>query len=476
MPRPSEVGLENLSHVHTGRNTERVEHDLNRRAVVEVRHVFFRQNPRNDTLVAVTASHFVSNAQLALHRDVDLDQLDHARRQLVALGQLVFSFVDDLLEHVDLTRSHLFDLVDLLVDPGVFVGVLNAFEITGRNAFDRVAIENRVLGEQALVCALVVQVGLHNLAAQDVVQPLEALVGQNSDFVRKVPFELANLRGFDGFRAFVFLLTLAGEDFDVDDHAFDAGRAVQGSITHVAGFFTEDGAQQLLFRRKLSFALGCYLADENVTLLDASANANHAGFVQVAQHGLADVRNVACDFFRSQLGVAGFELVLLDVDRGVIVVFDQLFGDQGCVFEVVSAPRHEGDQHVAAEGQLAMIGARTVGDYLPLGDSLAFDDDRLLVDAGVLVGALELHELVNVATNFAGELSGMMLALDAHDDAFGVHRVNNAVTFCQDDSAGIACRDPFHSRADDGSFSAEQWNGLALHVRAHQCAVSVVVF
>src|SRR5580704_8285262 len=388
MSRPSEVGFENLSHVHTGGDAQRIQNDLDRRAVVEVRHVLFWQNPRNDTLVTVTAGHFVANAQLALHRDVDFDQLDHARRQFVALGQLVFSLVDNLLENVDLTRGHFFDLVDLLVDPRIFIRIFDALQVAGRNTLDGVAIENRVLGEQALVGALVVQVGLHHFAAQDVVQPLETLVGQNSDFVRKVPFELANLRRLDGFGAFVFLLTLAGENFHVDNYTFDTGRAVQRSVANVSGFFTEDGAQQLLFWRELSFTLGRYFANQNVALLDAGADANDASFVQIAQHGLADVGNIARDFFRSKLGVARFKFVLLDVHRGVVIVVDQFFRDQDCVFEVVSAPRHERDQHVAAKGQLPVIGAGAVRDYLAFGYALALDHDRLLVDASVLVGTL----------------------------------------------------------------------------------------
>ena len=81
------MGFENLAHVHTGRHAERVEDDFDRLSVFEVRHVLFRQNARDHALVAVTAGHLVADTQLALHGDVDLDQLDHARRQFVALGE-----------------------------------------------------------------------------------------------------------------------------------------------------------------------------------------------------------------------------------------------------------------------------------------------------------------------------------------------------------------------------------------------------
>ena len=104
-----------------------------------------------------------------------------------------------------------------------------------------------------------------------------------------------------------------------------------------------------------------------------------------------------------------------------------------------------------------------------------FHHDRLLVDASVLVGPLELGELINVAAHFARKLSGMVLAFDADDDALRVDRIDDAVTLGQDHGAGIASGDAFHSGADDRSFGAQQRNRLALHVRAHQCAVSVIV-
>ena len=85
---------------------------------------------------------------------------------------------------------------------------------------------------------------------------------------------------------------------------------------------------------------------------------------RLRRNGLADVRNVARDFFRSQLGVARFDFELLDVDRGVVVFLDQLLADQDGVFKVVAAPGHEGHQHVAAQRQFALIGAGTVGQHL----------------------------------------------------------------------------------------------------------------
>src|SRR6266487_4112717 len=98
-----------------------------------------------------------------------------------------------------------------------------------------------------------------------------------------------------------------------------------------------------------------------------------------------------------------------------------------------------------------MIGARPIGNDLALHHALPFQHNRLLVDAGVLVGALELGELINVATNFARKLSGMVLAFNADNDAFGVHGIDDAIASSKNNSARIACSDSFHSRANNGS-------------------------
>ena len=146
------------------------------------------------------------------------------------------------------------------------------------------------LVEQALVGLFVVQVGLQNLAAQQIGQALQALIREDADFVGQVLFQLEHLRGFDGLVAFVFFSALAGEDLDVHDGAFDARRAIERSVAHVAGLFAEDGAQQLLFRRQRVFRpLGVTLPTRMSPGLHDGADANHAAFVQVAQERFADV-------------------------------------------------------------------------------------------------------------------------------------------------------------------------------------------
>ena len=114
-------------------------------------------------------------------------------------------------------------------------------------------------------------------------EALQALVGEDADFVGEVLLQLEHLRGFDGLVAFVLFRALAAEDLDVHDGALDARRAVEGSVANVAGLFAEDGAQQFFFRRERGFALGRDLADQDVAGPHGGADADHAAFVEVAQ-------------------------------------------------------------------------------------------------------------------------------------------------------------------------------------------------
>ena len=82
--RPAQMGFENLPDVHPRGHAQRIEHDVDRRAVFEPRHVFFGQDPREHALVAVPPGHLVADLEPPFDRDEHLDHLDHARRQFVA--------------------------------------------------------------------------------------------------------------------------------------------------------------------------------------------------------------------------------------------------------------------------------------------------------------------------------------------------------------------------------------------------------
>ena len=110
--------------------------------------------------------------------------------------------------------------------------------------------------------------------------------------------------------------------------------------------------------------LGVTLPDEVVAGVDLRPDPDDPSLVEVLQDLLGDVGDVAGDLLGAQLGVAGVDLVLLDVDRGEDVVLHQALGDDDRVLVVVTLPRHVGDEEVLSEGDLALIRGGAVGDDL----------------------------------------------------------------------------------------------------------------
>ena len=133
------------------------------------------------------------------------------------------------------------------------------------------------------------------------------------------------------------------------------GGTLQRAVADVAGLLAEDRAEELLFGGELGLALRRDLADEDVARLHLGADAHDAGLVEVLEGLFADVRDVAGDLFLAELRVAGDALELLDVDRGEDVVLGDALGDEDRVLEVVALPRHERDEHVLAERELAHV-------------------------------------------------------------------------------------------------------------------------
>ena len=72
-------------------------------------------------------------------------------------------------------------------------------------------------------------------------------------------------------------------------------------------------------------------------------------------------------------------------------------------------------------------------------------------------------------------LSLRQLAVLGDDDLVGRHGSDVAGFLGDDDGPGIARDFAFHSRADERRLGDEQRHPLALHVRAHQRAVRIVV-
>ena len=160
---------------------------------------------------------------------------------------------------------------------------------------------------------------------------LEAREGgavEDRAFVVGVLLEPLLLLGLDRARTVIDVDAVAVEDADLDHRAADARRQAERGVANVRSLFAEDGAEELLLRSHRAFALRRDLADQDVARLDLGADVDDARLVEVAKRFLADVRDVAGDVLRPELGVAGHDLELLDVDRGEDVVLHDPLGDQ----------------------------------------------------------------------------------------------------------------------------------------------------
>ena len=263
--RPAQVRLQDLADVHARGHAERVEHDLDRRAVREVRHVLLGQDPGDDALVAVAAGHLVAHGQLALHGDEDLDQLDDARGQLVAALQAALLLGEERLQDLDLPLRLVDDLVQALLE---LPGHAELEDVRVPQLREHLGGEGLPLRDH-LLAAQVHEVGGGGLAVEQVLDPLVPLVLKDANLVLQVLLHHEELGFLDLPGPVVLLDALAGEDLHVDHDALDAGRAVERGVAHVAGLLAEDRPQQLLLRGELGLALGRDLAHQDVARLDA---------------------------------------------------------------------------------------------------------------------------------------------------------------------------------------------------------------
>ena len=388
--------------------------------------------------------------------------LHHAGRQFVAAAeffQLVFEFLGELLFRAFVLIAQGFDVGHDLVVLESDLPPMRIFE----------GIEQ--LPRDGLPCGHALGAGRGNAREQRVGEPLVDVALKDFAFVVEVFLDARDFLVLDGEEAVVLLHAVAVEDAHFDHRARRTGRQAQRGVAHVGGLVAEDGAQEFFLRRHGRFGLGRDLAHQYVSGMDFGADVDDALFVEVAQRLFADVGNVAGDFLFAELGVARHDFIFLDMNGGEDVVAHDRFRKQDGVFEVVSVPRHEGDEDVASECKLAAMGGRTVGDDLAALDRVADLHEGLLVDARALVGALELAQVVDVDA----DIGRIGLLGDAHDDAGGVHLIDHAGAPARNCGARVARDDGFDSGAHERRFGAQERNGLALHVRSHKRAVGVVV-
>ena len=251
---------------------------------------------------------------------------------------------------------------------------------------------------------------------------VECIVIKNTQLVSQVLTVTFQLGINNGLSTFVALDTFASKDLNVDNRTAHASRHTQRGVFYVGCFFAKDGAQQFLFRSQLGFAFRRYFTYQHIACFHFRTNINDTGFVQTVLHTLGQVRNIAGDIFRTQLGIAGNDIQFLNVNRSIAVIRSHFFGNQNRVFIVITVPRHEGDGHVLTQSQFAQIGGCAVSNQIAALQNVAGFNGRTLVDIGRLVRTGEFNQVVNIDTHFTGS---RFIVMNTNHNTVGIDILNH---------------------------------------------------
>ena len=135
----------------------------------------------------------------------------------------------------------------------------------------------------------------------------------------------------------------------IDDNSGFTVRNTYGRITDFADLLIEDGTIQAFFSRKLRFSLRSDFSYKNISGSDFGSYANDPVFVDITKGVIADIRNLTGDFFGTELRIAGFALVLFNMNRSVYIIPDELFVNKDSILVVVAFPCHKSDQNILTE-------------------------------------------------------------------------------------------------------------------------------
>ena len=86
------MGFKNLTNIHSFWYAQRVKYDIDGLAIFVIGHVFHGFDHRDHTLVSVPPGHFVARLNAAFDGEINLNNLQNARGQVVPAFKLVFTF------------------------------------------------------------------------------------------------------------------------------------------------------------------------------------------------------------------------------------------------------------------------------------------------------------------------------------------------------------------------------------------------
>ena len=271
------------------------------------------------------------------------------------------------------------------------------------------------------------------------------------------------------------LLYGTGEETGVDNHTLERWIGLKRSILHVACLVAKDGTQQLLLRSWVALALRCNLADEDITWLHMSTNADDTTLVEVFSGVLAHVGDIAGELLKTALSLAHLKNVLIHVHRSEDILTHHALVEHDGILIVVTLPRHVSHLEIAAQSQLTIAGRITLGENIALLHLLTLVAHRTQIDGGALVGLAELRQEVLLHRLLEAYKSLVLGLLIAYADDVGVNILYNTGALGLDLSAAVECQSLLDASTHNRRLVAHQRHSLAHHVGTHQGAVSVVM-
>ena len=238
------------------------------------------------------------------------------------------------------------------------------------------------------------------------------------------------------------------------DNTIFTVRYFKGSITYLSCLLTEDGTKETLLSSKLCLSLRSNLTNKDITGTYLSTDTDDTTLIQIFQSIITDTRNITCDLFRSQLGITGFCLIFLDMDRCINIILYQSLAKQNGILVVITFPGHKSDQRVLTKCKLTIGCRRTISDNLSCLNVLTLEHDRSLVVAVALVASHKFGQMIIIFCSVIVLDGDICRCRTKYGTCFSCNNTYTGVNGC----LGL------HTCTNNRSLCCKKRNGLTLHV------------
>ena len=143
-------------------------------------------------------------------------------------------------------------------------------------------------------------------------------------------------------------------NLNVNNYACCAVRNTKRCISNFSCFFTENSTKKSFFCCKLCFTLWCNLAYKYIVRSNFRTDTDNSSFVKVTKCIVAYVRNISCNFFRSEFCISCLCFIFINMNRCVNIFLNKFFTKKNGIFVVVTFPSHETDKRVFTKGKFTV--------------------------------------------------------------------------------------------------------------------------